>query len=441
MSGLGTGTAAVDSNVNQTPSPAAPAAQAAEAIPAGATVVSEREAIPDANASPESYTDQGKLTADKWKEKTAKFHQKNGSKPAKVAKSASTTAATEPGEAKAFQVEEKPPVEATSEVDAEAGAASGEEETEGAAAAPKAFTPNPKFTAVGKEYTLPDYLAKAITSPEQEKELKDVYSKAMGLDHVKQRFQEVSDKYVGLETQHQEVTEGIQELAEIYAEAVQTQNPLILNDFFQKLQIPPQVILQYAQALSNYMDQDPASQQQVAAQLEAHRRARVLSQQNQQFSQSNFQSSVQARTMEMNTALARPEIAPTVQQFNAQFGPQAFEQELIRNGVYVHKTTGRDISIAENVAQVMQRFRLQGGQAPGQAPQVSQAQAQQQPQGQLPQNPASAPQANGKPVVPAQPHNKVPVIPGVNGKSTSPTKQQFRSAEDIKKYRQQKYGN
>lgn len=440
MSGLGTGTPAVENNVNQTPPPAA-SASAAEAIPAGATVVSEREAIPDANASPESYTDQGKITPQKWKEKAAKFHEKNGGKPAKVAQPAAAATPPAAREAATLQFEEKPAAEAATEVAARTGAESTEEKEEGAAPAPTAFTPNPKFTAVGKEYTLPEYLAKAITSPEQEKELKDVYSKAMGLDHVKQRFQEVSDKHVNLEKEHLEVTGGIQELADIYAEAVQAQNPLILNDFFQKLQIPPSVILQYAEALSNYLSQDPASQQAVAGQLEAHRRARVLSQQNQQFSQSNFQSSVQARTMEMNTALARPELAPTVQQFNAQYGENAFQAELVRNGIYVHKTTGRDISIAENVAQVMQRFRLQGAPAPGQAPQVPQATAQQQPQSQAPQNQAPSPQANGKPVVPAQPHNKVPVIPGVNGKSGSPTKQQFRSAEDLVKYRKEKYGH
>lgn len=423
-----------------------------ELIPKGApTEGNPAEGRPDANPTPESYTATGRLTADQWKEKVSKYNKSVGKEPKKPKADAKTPAPAQQPVAETPPAEdpqepaEQPVAEGAEPPQEGEPAQEGEGEAAPAPGTPPKFKVTPKFTAVGKEYTLPDYLANAITTPEQEKEVKDLYTKAMGLDHVKMRHQELTDKHTQLTTEHNEVVEGIEDLSAIYADAVKTQNPLLLNHFFEQLQIPHQVILQYAQALAQFYESDPAQQQQVMMSLNAYRQARESGKQNQKLTSGNRQLQVQARTTELDSALAKPEISPFVQKFEQQYGPGSFKQELIRNGIYVHKTEGKDLSIAENVNQVVTRFGLNAAPAAAGAPQAPQAQGQApaaQPAPAQNPSPAPAPQAQRQPqVIPAQPHNKVPTIPAVNGKSSaSPTKQAPKDVADIKKIRKQKYG-
>jgi hypothetical protein len=402
-----------------------------------------REAKPDANPSPESYTDAGKLTSDKWKEKVGKFNKSVGKEPKKPAKAADQTpppasgAVSEAAPAQNTEEPQTPVVEEAAKLDSEGNPI---EETAAPAQEPEKFKVNTKFSVMGKEYEFPKFMAEAVSSPEQEKELRDVFTRAMAFDHTKQRNQELQDKFKTLETDHGELVDGVEDLSNIYQEAVKSGNPLLLNHFFENLKIPHQVILQYAQALAQFYESDPSQQQTTMAALEAHRRAREMGKQNARLTQGNFQGQVQARTMELETVLARPEISSSVQQFEQKFGPGSFKQELIRNGVYVFQTERRDLSIAENMNQVLTRFGITAAQATGNpataAPQVPAA------------NPAPAAAASsapapsgGKPVIPAQPHRQVPTIPAVNGKSgMSPTKQAPKNIQDIKNMRKQKYG-
>lgn len=405
-----------------------------------ATEVSEREARPDVAPPTESYTDKGPLTADSWKDKVNKFNKSTGKKPKSDKEETVASARDAVSEETPAENTEEPTTEAVEGAGAGAEEGSATEEGQAATTAPKKHVVVSKFTAVGKEYELPKYLVDAIASPEQEKEVKDLYTKAMGLDHVKQRAQETTDKYTALQGEHNEVVDSISDLSSIYKEAVQTQNPLLLNHFFDKLQIPHQVILQYATALAQFYESDPATQQQQAQALEAHRRAREAGQQNQRLTQGSRQAQVQARTTELDSALARPEIATPVQTFEQKYGPGSFKQELIRNGLYVFQTEKRDLSVAENVNQVMQRFGLTAAPANGTpaapVPQVPAAGA-----APASASPAAGAAPKGPPVIAAQPHNKVPTIPGVNGKSgTSPAKQAPKNLDDLKAIRKKKFG-
>lgn len=410
--------------------PAAPAPQTPP--PANAQSVSTGEARVDRTPREESYTDSGRLTADKWKEKVKKF---TGKEP----KSATP-------QAPAAKVEEKPapagenpppagkPVEKTPEEEKEG--ASAQEKTP----ADQKFAVNPKFSAIGKEYELPKWLAESIKSPEQEKEVKDLYTKAMGLDHVKMRHQELSDKHESLNGEHTELVNGVQELRNIYAEAVQTGNIRLLDDFFQQLKIPPQVILQYAAELVNYMELPAEQKAMIDGNLQAKRQAREMQKQTALSTNSAFQAEVRARNLQLDTELARPDINAAVIAFESQPGrkPGDFKKEVIRNGEYTWFKDKVDLSINDNVAQVLQRYGLSPANpapAASHAPQVQHA----------PQVPNAAqtpntPQAQ-VPVVPAA-HRDVPVIPSVTGKSTaSPTKQKPKSIDELKAMRKQKFGS
>jgi hypothetical protein len=403
-------------------------------IPSGpATEVGEREArVPE--TPPESYTDQGPLTADKWKEKVKKFHKKE------------KLTADETPTPEAPAAEENEPAAAKTEEKEEKIAEKAQEkgkENEPVDASGK-FKPSTKFNVMGKEYEIPKVLADVITSPEQEKELRDVYTKAMALDHVKARQTETQDKLAQVTTQHNEVVEGLDDLKGIYKEAVESQNPLLLNDFFAKLKIPPQVILQYAQAVAQYLELPADQQVAINGQLDAHRRARDTGKQNQRLSTERFQSEVQARTTALESALARPDIVAQIQAFEAQPGrkPGDFKEQVIRNGVYAYHAKRVDLPIEENIQQVMSMFGLSVAPASGNAAPAPQVPGALQPQANSATPAPAAPQAPGtKPVVPAQPHRNVPVIPGVNGKTSSPTKQGFKSIDALRQHRKEKFGN
>lgn len=404
-------------------------------IPAGGeTLVSTHEARVGEPPA-ESYSDQGPITTESWTEKVKKFHGKKAEPktppPAAPEPAAAAPAVEkEPKEAPAPKTEEKAPGEAPAKP----------------AEAPK-FKANTKYNVMGKEYEFPKHLAGAIENAEQETELRDVYTKAMALDHTKARHQETQDKLETLTAQHNGVVDGLDELKAVYAEAQTTGNPLILNDFFARLKIPPQAVLQYAHALAQYLELPPDQQQQIDGQLNAHRQARTIGKQNQSLQTRQFQSEVQARTQMLDSALAKPEIVTVIQAFEAQPGrkPGDFKEQVIRNGIYTWHQSKQtiDLPLDENIKQVMAMFGLNAAQAPGApaaAPQAPAAAPQVPAASATP--PPAAPQAPGaKPVVPAQPHRDVPTIPGVNGKSSSPTKQGFRSLDELKQHRKEKFGH
>ncbi len=404
---------------------AGPATQAAPAqapIPKNATVVSDREARPG-KASEESYAkgpDGGKpkLTEETFKEKIAKIAAAKGKKvdltPGKKAK-VEEPAAVEP------VVEENP---ASTEAAIEEGVTEGEGEAivEAAAEEEGKYKLNPKFKAVGNEYELPKWAQGIIKDEATEKEVKDVFEKAMGLEHVKMRHQELLNSNGELNHSHQEVLGGLDELKGLYAEATSpTGNIRILDDFFGKLKIPQNVILQYAASLVDYMEMPPNQQQLIDAHIAARREARGLSKVNTAHFDRAFQAETQARVMRLNAALEKPDIAPIAQKYDSFPGRKLgdFARRVAEHGEYTYiKSQGKtDLPIEDAVKQVIDMYGL-GVQAPNGSPQATGA--------------APAPAKAGTP--PVVPHNpKVPVIPSISGRNTSPTKVKPKNLAELRK--------
>lgn len=281
---------------------------------------------------------------------------------------------------------------------------------------------NPKFIALEKEYELPKWAQDAIKDPESEKEVKAIFEKAMGLDHVKMRNSELYNKHVELNKSYSELTNGVEELRGIYSEAVQSGNLLKLDDFFKKLQIPPQVVLNYALQRVQYEELPPEQKQLLDNEILAQRRAKDLEQQNLSLQNSALTAETQARAMQLNSVLAKPEIAQVVQAFDSQPGrkPGDFWTRVKEHGEYTwYKSQGKvDLSPAEAVQQVIALYGVNG---------LTQNQSQQaqvitdQKMTQEKKTPAVAL------------HRDVPTIPTVTGKGTSPMATKPRSIEDLKK--------
>lgn len=371
------------------------------AAPEPASQVSGGEAKPDAQPTDESYEEPKNLTPEAWAEKAAKYTNKTSKKAEKAAKSEEKVVPLIPPE--------KP----------EEGAETDEKPLPAAA---DGWKPKEKytFTAIGKEYDLPKWAKESIKTPEQEKGFIEVFEKAMGLDHVKQRHQELFDKHSELQTNHQDLVGGVQELRTIYADALQTGNLLKLDDFFNILKIPPQVVLQYALKRAELEEMSPEQRQIVQGQMSAERQARELEKQNQSLGNSAQQAESRALGLLLDIELAKPDVVSVAQAYDSAPGrkPGDFRQRVVDHGEYVWlKSKGTSfLKPGDAVSQVIAQYGLTPA-----APAPTSA------------NPAQAQTQPTAKSVPA-PHRDVPTIPAVTGKpSQSPMKSKVRSIDDIRR--------
>jgi hypothetical protein len=352
-----------------------------EATPAKAPV---QEAI-EGQPAPEPVEE--KLTAENMAERAAKATEKHG-----VKKDEEKPVSEE----KEVKTEEKPVEMAEKAVE---------------------YKVNPKFIALGKEYDLPKWAQEAIKNADSEKEVKEVFEKSFVVDHFKGKNQELNEKHSTLQKTYTELSEGVHELREIYQSAVSSGNLIALDDFFAKLKIPPQVILQYAAQRINLEEMPQDQRYAIESSLQAQRRARDLEKQNQSYQMSAQQAEAQARAMQLQSVLAKPDIAQSVQAFDSAPGrkPGDFWNRVREHGEYTWFKHQKDLSPEEAVTQVLAMYGVQGQQA----------------------TPAAQPQQPATQPVAAAPHRDVPVIPNVSGKSSSPMKQTVKSIDDLReRYKQ-----
>lgn len=353
------------------------------------------------------------LTKDNWKERVALAKERN--KKAKAEEKAAAEGREQAPEA------QKPSEKAPKEPPKQAPEAA--EETPPPAASD--FKPTGKFRALGKEYELPKHLLEAIKTPEQERELLDVYSKAHGLDHIKQRHTELYEQHRATVEEHNALVGDIDEIKGIYSQALKQRNPLLMADFFEALQIPVEHVLQFADAVKQYGELDPTVRSQVDQSLSAQRENRSLSKQSQGALSQAQAASAQAMGMHLNAVLARPDVAQAIKLFSERTGqsPDQFREHVINTGSLAWFQEQKNLPVEEAVNRTIKMLGL----TPAPAPQAQPAQTP------APAAPAPAPQAQvqAAPTAPA-PHRAVPTIPGVSGKSTSPTKTKIRTLEDLR---------
>jgi hypothetical protein len=424
----------IETNVQQhvaTPS----AAPAAPSIPAGpATQVSESHAQPDTSGKADLYKPEPRLSPENIKERVARF--KKG--PEKAPKAPETP----PGspDPKAAAPAPKAPEKQAKEPEKPAAAApkAGEQPPVTPPAAGEYAAPK-TFKAAGKDYEFPKWAQEAMKSPELEKEIAPLFSKVLAFDHVQQRAKELGERYVQLQGGHEELVGGIKDLRTIYADAVQSGNLIGLDDFFGKLQIPIEVILNYAAQHAKLAELPPEQQQLIMGQIQARRDARDMSLKTQTLESSQVNATAKIIGLEMDAALKRPDVAPMVQQFDSSPGrkPGDFFEAVRRHGELHWYQTKQVLHPAEAVKQVISMYGLTGAPASGvTAPAANGQPAAAAP---APQTPPTAPQAPGVAVVPAA-HRNVGTIPGVQGTSGSPMQSKPKTVEDLKRIRKERFG-
>lgn len=251
--------------------------------------------------------------------------------------------------------EEPPPGKTEAE---EAGEIEAGGEGEEAVVDPKAFKPNTKYTVMDKEAEIPKEFHGLMKDAASEKMVREIFEKAGGLEPVKAKLADTRierDKYLG---EARSIQTSINTLRGIYQGAKTTGQWLKLDDFFTKLQIPHDDVLQYALAKVKHAELPPDQRQLVDSRLESDRQAEALRIQSQNLQDSAAQSARTVKATQTDLVLARADIKPVADAFDARMKKSgAFREALNRHGEYMWNK-GTDLTPDQAALEVIRMYGL-----------------------------------------------------------------------------------
>lgn len=271
------------------------------------------------------------------------------------------------------------------------------------------YTPNLKYKAALQEKEIEEFWHPLLKDEESEKKIKDVLQKLDGFDHVKASREK-------LESQYQSLNQDYQNQAEIVNRVETAISRGDLNSVFRQLGVRKEDIFRWTQEQLQVMEM-PAEDRARYEELQELREQQNQMQEQMLYQQRAYENQVvQARTMQLENVLSRPDVSETAQRWDELQGqPGAFRDLVIQEAQNAYYQTKTDLSAEQATQLVMQKFGkvfALGGGVQEMAPQMPSA---------LSQTPSvQAPQAR-------------PVIPNVRGKGASPIKKAPRSLDDLKR--------
>lgn len=267
-------------------------------------------------------------------------------------------------------------------------------------AQPPQYTPNFRYKAALQEKELDEFWRPLIKDKDSESKVKEVFQKIDAFDFMKQKRSEIEDKYNSLHGDFQNQNQTVSR----FNDSVKGND---LSSAFRIAGISREQVFKWAQKEIQMMELPPEQRQ-------AFEEAQALKDKNYGFEQqvAHLQSmyeeqAVQARTMQLDTALNRPTVQQFAEKWDSNSEPGAFRQFVVDEAKKIYHESGRDITADQAVGLVMQRFGkfLNVGDATV-PPSQAGVQASQ---------------------------NAKPTIPNITGKAASPIKQVPKSLDDLKK--------
>lgn len=271
----------------------------------------------------------------------------------------------------------------------------------------KTYTPNFKFKVMDEEREFDELFRGLIKDQDTEKKVREFHEKAYGLDYQKPKYERLKTEHTELSQKYQNIDTSLKQLSSYVREGD-------LGAFFEAINVPKEMVFQFVKQELNKLTAPPEQR----AQLEEFERIRrenlALKQQTEMLSSQYENESLQAKVIELDTTLASPDVVQIAEFVDSKRGKGTFKDFVIRTGLHVYNTTGKQIPVAEAVREAIAYWQpfVQGGIQPGTAA------------GDV------AGQATGSQ---AQPK---PTMPNVSGRSTSPIRQGPRSLDDLKKLAQ-----
>lgn len=276
-----------------------------------------------------------------------------------------------------------------------------EGEPEPLAAEAPAYEPNLKFNVHNEEHAIDEMYKSLMTDAEKEAAIRSLHEKAYGLDKIKPKYAQAREKI-----------EQFEPLQKKWEQLNESYNKKDYETFFKGLGVDDEAIYAYAQKRLDYDNLTPEEKANYDRITSERSEYYTLQQEVQQLRATQTDYAAQARGSELDTELARPEVAVIVEKYDSVHGSGAFRNLAIDTGESAFKSTGVDYGARDVVGHLQKQY----------APFVPKNQ------------PASASTAQqGRPlVVPA----KKDAIPNLQGQSTSPVRQEIRSLADLKKVRE-----
>jgi len=264
-----------------------------------------------------------------------------------------------------------------------------------------------KYKAALQEKEVEEFWRPLMKDAGSEKRVKEALTKLDGFDAVKESRESVVQQYESLNSDYQEQTQLVNRVTG----AVQRKD---LSSAFRQLGVTEQDVYNWTHQQLQMMELPPDQRQALQA-AEEQRHQQFETEEKMSKLQSMYEDqAVQARTMQLDHSLSRPEIQNAAQSWDNLTGqPGAFRDLIIQEAQTAYYQNQEDLSAEQAVQRVMQKF----GKVVNQNAMSQQA---------VPQ--AHTQQAH----VPHVPQAK-PVIPNITGKGTTPIKKVPRSLDDLKK--------
>lgn len=281
-----------------------------------------------------------------------------------------------------------------------------------------AFTPNFKYKAAMQEKELDPFWHPLIKDPDSEKKVKEVFTKVEAFEYMKDKAEKREKEFESLRT-------DFETQAKVVQKVMTAKQNGDLDSVFRNIGLDDQAIFQWAAKKIDYIESmrqmSPEQRMQIEAQQKAALQNEVYEEQLTQMKQQMQAQATQAREIQLDVVLSRPEITQTVGIWDQKMGYQgAFRDAVIEEAqkhwytTYQQTGQGVDLTPEQAADRVLKKFANFLNLPTQGQPQATQAQGM---NGQV-----MSPQANDK-----------PVIPVIQGSSKTPIKKQIRSIEDIKK--------
>jgi len=215
------------------------------------------------------------------------------------------------------------------------------------AAAQAQYTPNYKFNVHDNEFEFDEVVKPLVTSKEVEDHLRTLYAKGYGIDEVQKARDSWSEKYKTIEGQYNSITSSL-------AEASEYLNKGQLDKLFKSIGVPEDQVYKFVMDKLNYRDLSPEQKKVYDSYQELETQADLLRKQNELLQQQYESTTVQTRSRELESVLARPDIKPIMDAYDSEVkSPGAFRQEVINRAIAEWQLNGEDITADKAVSRVM----------------------------------------------------------------------------------------
>lgn len=272
------------------------------------------------------------------------------------------------------------------------------------------YTPNWKFKAAGKEHEIPEYFRGVVKDAESEKQVRELHEKAYGLDLIKNNYQASQQQ---LQQFQKTVLPEYDKLKKTVQNVVMYRNNGDLDSVFESIGIQPQAVAKWMHQRLQMNDMSPEQRAIYENESNLRKQNYVLQERVASLSQTSEQTQLQNRAVELQSALAKPEVQSVAESYNQRLGDSgAFWNFVCQQADFMERSTGQRVNAEQAIQQTL---KILGNSIV--------------PQAQVPGNP-TIPGVGMNPPAGQNP----PVIPNITGaRNASPTRKLARSVDDLRK--------